>query len=216
MRSDRSRGELEIARIDRADLHALVDLHMRAFPGGALTVFGGGAVRRYYEWLLEGPHEAALVGAWHGDTLVGFCAAGWFRGAMSGFLRTNRWYLAALVMRHPKLLATPLVRDRVGQALQITLRYSRLRRAAPVGSLGDVPRFGVLSIATDPAVLGIGAGRALMQEAEDRARREGHHVMVLTVHPDNHRAVSFYEQLGWTRCSSDDGSWSGKMEKQLS
>jgi hypothetical protein len=38
--------------------------------------------------------------------------------------------------------------------------------------------------------------------------------MLLTVHPDNTRAVAFYEQLGWER-TAGDGPWTGMMEKRL-
>lgn len=184
-------------------------LHARAFPEAAITAFGPEAVRRYYQWLLEGPHDAALMLAWRGDRLAGFCAAGWFRGAMRGFLRANRLYLAGRVLRHPSLLGSELVRERIALAVRLTWRFSR-----PTSAPQDVRRFGVLSIATDPDVRGSGAGRALMHEAEARARRDGHTSMLLTVHPDNTRAVAFYEQLGWER-TAGDGPWTGMMEKRL-
>ena len=52
-----------------------------------------------------------------------------------------------------------------------------------------------------------------MMEAEARARRDGYASMLLTVHPDNARAVTFYEQLGWERHTIGDGDWTGNMEK---
>lgn len=209
--------ELRIAPGRREDLEAVAALHARAFPDAAMTAFGPEAVRRYYLWLLEGPHDAALMLAWRGDRLVGFCAAGWFRGAVRGFLRANRLYLASRVLRHPSLLRTELVRDRIALAARLTARFSWLGRArAKQASVPqDVRRFGVLSIATDPNARGTGAGRALMMEAEARARREGHVSMVLTVHPDNSRAVNFYEQIGWERRLTADGRWTGNMEKRL-
>ena len=179
-----------------------------------MTAFGPEAVRRYYLWLLEGPHDAALMLAWRGERLVGFCAAGWFRGAVRGFLRANRLYLAGRVMRHPSLLRTELVRDRIALAARLTLRFSRLR-AGNDAPPQDVRRFGVISIATDPEARGTGAGRALMEEAESRARRGDYLAMVLTVHPDNEPAVAFYKQLGWQRQLARDGHWAGQMEKRL-
>lgn len=205
-------AELRIAALTRAQLPDVVAVHTRAFPDTALTAFGGEALRRYYLWLLEGPHDAALVGAWHGAALVGFCAAGVFRGAMNGFLRANRRYLAGQIVRHPRLALNPLVRDRIAAALKITLRFSRVARAVPAGP-AVAPSFGVLSIATDPRARGAGAGRALMHEAEARARRLGHARMTLTVHPDNTRAVRFYEQLGWVRVG--EPAWTGLMVRTL-
>jgi len=210
--------ELRLAPIARDQLAEVVALHARAFPDAALTAFGAGAVGRYYRWLLDGPHDAALVGAWQDGqgALVGFCAAGVFRGAMSGFLRAHRGYLAARILHHPGLALNPLIRDRIAAALRITLRFSRLARRPPAASSGGAPRpsFGVLSIATDPRVRGAGVGRALMHEAEARARRLGHARMTLTVHPDNARAVRFYEQLGWV-CVRGPGAWAGAMVRDL-
>ena len=55
----------------------------------------------------------------------------------------------------------------------------------------------------------------MMHEAEARARSEGHPAMTLTVHPENVRAVKFYEQLAWERCLTSDGRWTGEMEKRI-
>jgi ribosomal protein S18 acetylase RimI-like enzyme len=198
--------ELRIAPIAVVDLVAVARVHRRAFRDSTITAFGDEAIRRYYAWLLEGPHEAALVGAWRSDRLVGFCAAGTFNGALTGFLRKNRAYLAIRMATHPWLVASPLVRDRVAQGLKL-LR----KRPAPAPQRAE-RRFGILAIATDPDVRGAGAGRALMGEAEDRARRLGHERVVLTVHPANTGAVRFYEQLGWIRVGEP---WAGAMTKRL-
>ena len=205
--------DLVIAPVRPPELAAVVAIHMKAFSDSAITAFGVEAVRRYYQWLLDGPHDAQLTGAWAGTRLLGFCAAGVFRGAMSGFLRTNRRYLGFHIATHPRLVLNPLIRDRLFRALKITLQFSRLGQRRKRASAA-APAFGVLAIATDPDARGAGAGRALMIEAEQRAGRLGHKRMVLTVHPSNQRAVRFYEQLGWTRLGNDP-VWSGAMEKAL-
>lgn len=207
-------AEPQVRRISHADLPRVVEIHKLAFPDSALTAFGAETLRRYYVWLLEGPHDAVVTGAWIDDKLLGFCAAGVFRGAMNGFLRANRPYLASRVLRNPSLLASPLIRDRIRSALAITVRFSRLARAR-TSTPAAVPSFGVLSIATDPRATGLGVGRALMREAEERATRLGHPHLVLTVHPENTRAVTFYEQLGWSRTLTSDGRWTGAMRRNL-
>lgn len=209
--------EVIVRPLGHADLASVVAIHQRAFPDSALTAFGDEAVRRYYAWLLDGPHDAVLAGAWDGDRLVGFCAAGVFRGAMNGFLRANRPYLIYRVATHPSLLFSELIRSRVRAALTITLRYSRIARRHTASSAGSAPpSFGVLSIATSPEARGRGAGRALMREAEERARLLGYGRMVLTVHPENVHAVRFYEELGWKRHASEGDAWSGAMHRVLS
>jgi ribosomal protein S18 acetylase RimI-like enzyme len=204
-------SELRVAPIARSDLAAVAAIHATAFADSAITAFGQEAVRRYYSWLLEGPHDAKLVGVWQNSRLVGFCAAGVFRGAMNGFLRKHRYYLAWVVATHPRLLGSSLIRDRIRTAARITVRYSRAARRVET----IAPSFGVLAIATDPSVRGSGAGRALMGEAEQRARASRFERMVLTVHPSNAHAIEFYERLGWVR-STNENTWSGTMEKRLS
>ncbi|MFN0247177.1 MAG: GNAT family N-acetyltransferase [Kofleriaceae bacterium] len=205
-------GDLSIAPIVDAHLDRLVDIHVAAFPRSTITRFGREAARRYYRWLMHGPHDAAVMGAWRGQDLLGFCAAGVFRGAMNGFLRKNRLYLARRIALRPWLALDSLIRDRLVTAAKITLRYSRARpRQGPPPS----PSFGILSIATHPTARGSGAGRALMMEAEARAKSTGHSRIVLTVAPDNERAIRFYEQLGWTRISESTGGWAGAMQREI-
>lgn len=208
-------SSVRIARLGLEDLDAIVPIHTAAFADSAITAFGHEAVRRYYRWLIAGPHDAVVMGAWQGARLVGFCAAGVFRGAMNGFLRANRRFLALHILKHPRLALSPLVRDRVRTALAITIRFSRRRQRGQAHAASPLaPSFGVLSIATDPSVRGSGAGRALMLDAEARARATGFTRMRLTVHPTNERAVRFYEQLGWTRSTGTAG-WAGSMVRDL-
>jgi ribosomal protein S18 acetylase RimI-like enzyme len=207
-------GDVQIAALTPSDLLAIAHLHARAFPDAAITALGPDIVEHYYEWLLVGPHDAQILGAWSNGRLLGFCAGGVFRGAMSGFLRKNRIRLAARVARHPRLLANAIIRDRIVSAARTMIRFSRVTRAVTAPEPAE-RRFGILAIATDPDVWGRGAGRALMQASEQRARELGFPVMTLTVHPDNHRAVAFYEQLGWTRTDEGTGPWNGQMRKVL-
>lgn len=204
--------DVRVATLAREDLPRVVQLHREAFPEGAISALGHEAVLRYYAWLHDGPHDARITGAWLDGELVGFCAAGIFRGAMNGFLRRNRRFLAAHILKHPRLLLSPLIRDRIATAARVTVRFARARQV--IAPPSPPPAFGVLAIATSPRVRGSGAGRALMTEAEERARAANFSRMVLTVHPKNTRAVRFYEELGWQRYY-DDGNWTGLMEKRI-
>jgi GNAT superfamily N-acetyltransferase len=206
-------SSISVTRLGHGDLATVAAIHERAWDDSAITAFGRPIIERYYRWLLDGPHDALLMGAWLDGRLVGFCAAGVFRGAMNGFLRANRRRLAWHLATHPSLLLRGRVRERLREALAITARFSRIARP-PQAATPRAPRFSVLAIATDPTVRGAGAGRALMIEAEQRARREGHARMSLSVHVDNARGVKFYEDLGWLRDLSS-GVWTGAMSKPL-
>ena len=211
---------IEIRPLKKTDLRQVARIHQRAFPDSALTRLGDEAVRRYYLWQLEGPHEVVALGAWQGETLRGFCFGGTFRGALIGFLQRNRAFLLRRVLARPWLLGNPLFRDRFALALRVLARRlgeklsgKNTSDAVPAAAAPKTaPRFGILSIGVDPQAQGGGVGRALMQECERQAWRLGFAKMNLSVHPDNAQAVRFYEKQGWLRIVKS-GAWKGDMEK---
>jgi ribosomal protein S18 acetylase RimI-like enzyme len=203
---------VSVAPLAPSHLTRLASIHCGAFPHSALTQLGVEAVRRYYEWLLTGPHDAVCVGAFSGGTLVGFCFAGRFRGALSGFLARNRGYLMRRVLARPWLALNALFRERLGQAVNILGRGKRSFPSTP--SSVPVSSFGVLAIAVDPASQGQGAGRALMEYAETVARGRGFSLMNLTVAVNNIQAIRFYEGIGWQK-SPEGELWLGRMVRVI-
>ena len=205
-------GPIIVRPIGERDLDSIVDIHAAAFPAAALTAFGREAVRRQYRWYMLGPHDSVCLGAWLGDRLAGFCFSGVFRGATGGFIRKNKSYLMGQALRRPWLLWSPIVRDRTRQALRL-LNPLR-KRAVPKPDVPWWDQYGILAIAVDPSEEGKGVGRALMAQAETRARESGVPRMTLSVHPANTRAIRFYEGLGWTKWKREE-NWSGEMRKIL-
>lgn len=75
--------------LNHDDLPAVAAIHVAAFPDSALTALGVEAVRRYYAWQLDGPHEVFALGVdavqYDNDgtiankQLIGYCFAGGFR-----------------------------------------------------------------------------------------------------------------------------------------
>jgi ribosomal protein S18 acetylase RimI-like enzyme len=227
-----------IARpLSSSDLARVTDVHLAAFPQSALTSLGSEAVRRYYEWLFLGPHSAVALGAWVKSDLVGFCFGGIFRGAMSGFIRKNRAFLAYRVLSHPWLIASPRFHEVLPSTLLASLPLLALgaRRSAPTKAkerfFAFLPTerrapsaerclspaagsFGILAIAVDPRSQRLGAGRLLMAQSEEAARQRGFGQMHLTVRPENAQAIRFYESLGWEPVPQEP-AWSGFMRKVL-
>src|SRR4051794_28874673 len=121
-------SEIQIGTLAKYNLPNVAALHMRAFPGSALAALGTDAVRRYYAWQLDGPHDVVALGAKRGDKLVGFCFGGVFRGALSGFVQANRGFLVRRVLTHPWLVVNPIFRDR----LALGVRSLRQFRKKPV------------------------------------------------------------------------------------
>ncbi len=207
---------VRIEPITLADLGLVARIHRRAFPRSALTRLGVEAVRRYYEWQLVGPHDRYAVQAVVDGRMAGFNFAGVSRGAVGGFLARNKRWLMFRVATRPWLLANPIVLRKARSALGI-LGLVRRPVAQTGGTAGaEVFRpersFGILSIAVDPAFQGKGVAQLLMADAEREAREQGFHHMHLTVAVDNHRAIRFYEKMGWRKLPEGE-SWSGYMEK---
>lgn len=197
-----------------SDLSEIVRVHKAAFPESAMTQLGDEVLRRYYASQLALSDETLRVGRFDGDRLVGFIIAGVANPSIAIFLANNRKFLALQVVKRPWLLFNPLVRDRVARGLQI------LKRPAAQAAMKSQPvpqgrrKFNVLAIGVDPARQGTGSGQALMAAAEELARQLEFETMGLTVHPDNTRAVHFYEKQGWERIEEADG-WKGQMRKAV-
>lgn len=175
-------------------------VHRQAFPRSILSALGTEAVRRYYLWQFDDRHQAVVLGAFDGGRLVGFCVAGVFQGARTGFVGANRWFLVRAALARPWLAARGADLVRAGRGLR-----GLTPPAAPAGA----PSFGVLAVAVDPAYRRRGVGRGLLASAEAAARRAGFDRMHLTVAAANRDAIRFYSACGWTP-SGGDG-----MEKRL-
>ena len=83
----------QIRAITPEHIPCIAEIHLLAFPQSALTALGREAIRRYYYWLITGPHDSFLLGVWVDDLLEAYSFAGVFRGAISGYITQNKWYL---------------------------------------------------------------------------------------------------------------------------
>ncbi len=202
-----------LLEIEARHLCAVAVVHQKAFPGSALTRLGPEAVRRYYEWQLTGPHEHRFIGALAGDKLLGFAVGGKSRGALSGFVHRNKYYLMCRLLLNPQVLFTEHGQKAILSALRA------LRRGPQKTSVSAKPdegrkSFGIQVIAVDPALQGKGVGKLLMGEMERVARARGYARMHLTVNLKNTQAIAFYERIGWIR-SQEVSVWEQRMEKIL-
>jgi len=206
---------IAVRKLRQGDLADAARIHLLAFRDSALTALGKGALLRYYDWQLNGPHDVSAFAAFRGAEMAGFCFSGVFRGALSGFLRQNRNYLALRVATHPWLVFNPLFRDRLSTGLSVLRRFSnpQPQTNAPAKPKRK-PSFGILAIAVNPSFQGQGVGRVLMLEAEKVARERRFEEMNLSVNTENSQAIRFYEGLGWQKVIRQ-GAWGGEMVKAL-
>jgi len=202
---------LRIKPVETADLDAITQVHIAAFKTSALTALGEEAIYRYYHWLLLGPHDAVALAAYQNHTMMGFCFGGKFRGALSGFVHKNRFFLGIRILTHPWLIKNTIFQER----LALGLRVLQKRPANSLSQPEIHQSFGILAIAIDPQYQQRGVGRLLMQTAETEALQHSYSQMHLTVHPSNEKAIHFYEGLGWKKVSQGNDAWKGYMHKTL-
>lgn len=212
-------SDIRFQSLTPEQLPDLVRIHVAAFPESALTRLGQDAVRCYYLWQFEGPHQAAYLGAWVDDVAAGFCIGGVFQGALSGFLARYRWRLAWRLVVQPWLWANAEVRSAVGLAVRRLLARllpTPAKTSTPAGTSGEsrAPAFGILALAVLPEYRRHRLGSRLMRELEEEAGRRGFQEMILTVNPRNTPAVAFYDRLGWERVGAGN-LWKGSMRKSL-
>jgi ribosomal protein S18 acetylase RimI-like enzyme len=202
-----------ITPIEHQDLRAVAEIHRRAFPDSALTQLGLEAVRRYYQWQLDGPHEHRFLGALSGHALRGYAIGGKSRGALSGFVRKNKYYLAFCLLLHPLVLLTDQGRTAIGTAARV-FRGRKRKLDAQAALVPTQLSFGMLAIAVDAKLQSQGIGKLLMAAMEKAATSGGYCKMHLTVRVTNQKAIAFYERLGWFK-SKAGSAWRGGMEKIL-
>lgn len=209
--------DILIGPLERQHLDAVVRIHRAAFPNAFLSTLGLESVRRYYDWQLTGPHDVTAVRAEVNGEIVGFCIAGVFQGAMSGFLHNNAAYLAMRLVRRPWILLRREFRGRASTGLKILRRGKRRASGSaeqPKAPGNSARPFGILAIATEPCYQGRGVGKLLMAVCENVARQRNFSEMRLTVSTDNEQAIRFYLKSGWDRILND-GVWSGGMRRLL-
>lgn len=211
-----NQSSISVRPLTVEDLGQVSSIHILAFDDRAFSRMGEETVRRYYNWLLLGPHKALALGAYKADQLIGFCFSGVFHHALSGFLKKNRYFLIRYVLFHPWLLFNPLILNRVKLALRFL--YYRLRpQARKISNPSSEPQgkyFSILAIATHPEHWGSGVGRLLMQHSEEFALQLNFSTIRLAVDTTNTRAIEFYERQGWKK-ELVNNEWKGLMVKSL-
>lgn len=208
--------EFVLKELEPEDLRQVVGVHINSFPESALTKLGAKIVRRYYLWQLTGPHrKVRATGAFIGNDCAGFSFSGIFNGSTSGFIQQNKGFLVKEVLLRPWLLFNPLFMKRLGEGVKLLRRSSKKRSPKSAAGESQMTDYGILSIAVADKYQKSGIGQMLMIDAEKEARKYGYRQICLTVHPDNQKAVRFYEKQNWQKFYQSD-SWNGAMIKNLS
>jgi GNAT superfamily N-acetyltransferase len=203
--------QIEIRRIEQKDLDAISRIHKDAFPNSAYSKLGLGSIYRYYDWLLNGPHEQLCEAAFIDGKLEGYLFSGKFRGATSGFLKKNRIYLTFRVLSKFYLVLDKEFRQKLDLAGVVLRKLKKDKNYSNHGI--ESPRYVLLGMAINPKVQGQGLGAKLLASAEREARRLNFTEMVFTVDPGNTDYVNFQLRNGSKKLPDTD-EWKGVMIKR--
>jgi len=167
------------------DLARVVKVHVTAFPGFFLSFLGPRFLSLFYgEAILLG--EIALVADLRGEVV----------GLVMGSTRPGRFFRDLLRRRLLAfaLASAPAVLRRPSVALRVARALLKPGAAAKVEGTSTL-----MSIAVDPSVQGVGAGKALVLGFIDEAARRGAVRVDLTTDKEgNDRTNSFYRSLGFS------------------
>jgi ribosomal protein S18 acetylase RimI-like enzyme len=203
-------GGVEARALRHEDLDFCAALHADALEHGFFVGLGPGFLRTYYAGFLDSPHAVAFVATVAGHPV----------GSLVGTLRARahvRW-----LIRHcgPRLVLDAAAAMALHPAAALRFLRTRARRyagawrrhraaQAPRARAANADAAVLSHVAILPGARGLGAGRLLVREFEEAARRDGAAVAVLTTLEGPAGAGRFYENLGWTltglRRTPDDG-----------
>lgn len=178
--------KVSIRNLIRADVEAVVAIHMRAFPTFFLTVLGARFLREFYTSFLLDPVGRGFVAVDHDGQVLGAVVgplqpSGYFRR-----LVRRRWWAFAL-SSFAAVIKKP---GNVGRLLGAAF-YRGESPSGPVRAL-------LSSIAVDPAAQGRGVGRLLVERWVKEVRAMGVSGCYLTTDAEkNDRVNAFYCELGW-------------------
>ena len=194
----------------------VVSVHQTAFPSSTLTQMGTELVYQYYLWQFNNSYYLFPIGAYIDDHMVGFCFSGVFRDSETQFILDNKNLFFRQFFAKPKLCLNKDIQNQIITGLKKLLGKLKDRSNVQPKATSTHEKYGILSIAVDDNYQGFGIGKALISRVETNAIQSGFSYMRLSVHVDNHNAISFYLKRGWTKVLSPSGIWHGSMIKDLS
>lgn len=183
---ERDSAELVVRQALRSDVSAIVDVHLRSFPGFFLSFLGPSFLRLFYEGLRRYPDAQLLVAARKGD-IVGFAG---------GVLDETRFF-----SRLKDDQSLPFARSAIGGALRDPRVLPRLWRARrrDAEAAGNETQATLLSIAVDPEAQGSGIGRELLTAFRAWLANAGvSHFKLTTDAHHNDAAIAFYQHSAMT------------------
>lgn len=171
--------------IPAEDIETVVKVHNSAFKGFFLTDLGPDFLKQYYHSVANAP-DGILIGAYHNDKLIGFCAA---CTECAGF--------------NTRLIKSNIINfGLIGLKLLFTRPKALIRLSKNLTKKGSVSDDGhyaeMMSIAVDKEIQNSGAGKAMMDCLEKTLKQRNVVSLSLTTDKlNNENTLAFYEKRGF-------------------
>jgi ribosomal protein S18 acetylase RimI-like enzyme len=178
-------GDFYIVPMNQNEVPAVVDVHLRSFPGFFLTFLGSAFLRELYLATIEDLSGIGFV-AKDGTEIVGFVTG---TAQPSGFylrLLQKRWWRFGLAAVIP-VIKQPSIVPRLLRAFSMPAQMAQQEK-----------RGTLMSLAVHPDAQGGGIGCSLVMAFLQEASQRGLEQADLTTDRDNNDSVNrFYERLGF-------------------
>ena len=189
-----------------SDLVALVKCHEKAFPEALSTKLGHKFCSKMLSWYIESDRgimfhiekDGEILGYVGGITIR---KPGMPGSATSITQHSFKEFVWAFILR-PWLFFHPENLKRfsfIRRNIKLKLRLIRNNPSSPLTEVKPefIPSMGLVVIGVSPENQGKGYGSLLLKEFETRAQKEGFGRIHLSVHKDNHQAITAYKRNGW-------------------
>ncbi|MEM4479607.1 MAG: GNAT family N-acetyltransferase [Candidatus Methanomethylicaceae archaeon] len=177
-----------IREAKKTDLHKIVDIHIKAFPGFFMTKLGKGFLREYYFTVLAYNLNIFLVAEDENENRVVAFVAGFLKPSSFYLFLKKRCLKLALAI-FLEILKSPGLISRVIQ------NYQRVNKNI---SQNEEKTVELASIAVDPEYSGKGIGKSLVNKFLSAALALGAEKVILSTDAENNDKVNyFYKSLGF-------------------
>jgi ribosomal protein S18 acetylase RimI-like enzyme len=167
------------------DLHEMVGVHMKAFPGFFLPLMGPLFVKEYYRAVLEYPHNICFVASENGRVI----------GLVAGFGKPREFY-AFYRSRKLRLLPAIIVALLKNPSLLPRI-FQNMKRVSHVENPDSEIEYASLCVLPEQA--GKGIGRMLADSFICAAREQGFESVFGTTDADgNDQVNNFHRKHGFT------------------
>lgn len=177
---------MEIKKILKQDLTAVVEVHKDSFNGFFLTELGDNFLITYYNSLRTDP-KAVLLGIYDDEDLLGFCAA-------TSLSKGYNSYLVKSNLLTYIIVGTKILFSKPAAILRLVRNFSKSDSIIEDnGEYAELLSIGVLSNKQ-----GFGIGKKLLLELEVELSKKGCVDLSLTTDfYNNEKTIKFYEGLGY-------------------